>query len=370
VRRSAGIGWRGENYGEEVVLADAEIDAALTPGVAHVVPGRGGLLFLFALGELATWRILATRPARCDLLRFGEPGPPVPPSELQALLDAAGLEVGIRHVAWSARYGLQHRLANQFRRGHLFVAGDAAHASSPATGQGMNTGIQDALNLGWKLAFASASPQPALLDSYDLERRWIVRRTLGLTRLVFWAEASTAPLPSLLREVAASLGAPAASWLLSRRWLIGQTLGVVSQLRAGYPRSPLSVDGEPRLAAAPHAGERLPDATVSVDGPTARLHSLIARPGVHVLLDRDAAPIDHLTPGPQVTIHRLTGTPGTGVRAVRPDGYVGFTCRIADVGQLAAWLARIGAGQPGRVKRTDMPARTSGGTLRRPITTG
>jgi 2-polyprenyl-6-methoxyphenol hydroxylase-like FAD-dependent oxidoreductase len=356
VRHSAGIDWRGESYNEEVVLADAEIDADLAAGLAHVIPGRAGLLFLFALGELATWRILATRPARRDRLSFGEPGSPVPPSELQALLDEAGLKVGIHHVAWSARYRLQHRLADQFRRGRLFVAGDAAHASSPATGQGMNTGIQDALNLGWKLAFAtSASHQPLLLDSYDLERRPMVRRVLWLTHLVFWAEASTAPLPSLLRAVAASLGASAASSLLSRRWLVGQTLGVVSQLRAGYRRSPLSVDGEPRPAAAPRAGQRLPDATVTVDGQPARLHSLLARPGVHILLDRDAAPIDRLEFGRQVTVHRLTSTPGTGVRAVRPDGYVGFTCRTADVTQLAAWLAGIGASQP-VAARSDLAA--------------
>jgi 2-polyprenyl-6-methoxyphenol hydroxylase-like FAD-dependent oxidoreductase len=347
VRRSAGIGWRGAPYHEEVVLADVELDTDLDAGVAHVIPGRGGLLFVFPLGELATWRMLATRPVGRDPVVFGEPGAAVPAIELQAMLDDAAVKVRIRHLAWSARYRLQHRLADRFRNGRLFVVGDAAHASSPATGQGMNTGIQDALNLGWKLALAAtACQQPTvLLDSYDLERRPTVHRVLGLTHLVFWGEASTGGLASLLREVVASLGAPAVSALVGQRWLVAQVLRLVSQLAAGYPRSPLSGEGRPRRALPPRAGQRLPDATVSVDGRTTRLHSLLARPGLHVLLDRDAAPIERLAAGPWVSMHRLASTPGTGLRVVRPDGYVGFTCDVADVRQLSAWLARAGSPQ-------------------------
>jgi hypothetical protein len=75
------------------------------------------------------------------------------------------------------------------------------------------------------------------------------------------------------------------------------------------------------------------------------LHALLARPGVHVLLDRDAPCLDHLALGPYITIHRVTSMPGTGVVAVRPDGYVGFCSRMAEVGRLRAWLASIGAEQ-------------------------
>jgi|SRR5919199_78022 2-polyprenyl-6-methoxyphenol hydroxylase-like FAD-dependent oxidoreductase len=85
---------------------------------------------------------------------------PVLPSsraELQKLLNEAGLDARITDLVWSGRYRLQHRLAARFRQGRLFIAGAAVHAYSPAAGQGMNTGIQDAVNLGWKLAFASAA---------------------------------------------------------------------------------------------------------------------------------------------------------------------------------------------------------------------
>lgn len=351
VRHAAGIRWRGGQYEQEVVLADLELDTKLVGGVAHVVAGRRGLLFLFALGESATWRLLATRPAGADPLPFGQPGPPVPCSELQAMLDEAGLDARITECVWSGQYRLQYRLASRLRQGRLFLAGDAAHAYSPATGQGMNTGIQDAANLGWKLAFANFAPssvdRAALLDSYDSERHPVALQTLAMTHLAFWGEASTGLLPSLLRGVLAPLGAPAVPVLIRQRWLVAEGIRWISQLRVAYHGSPVSVEGVPWLRGRqwPRAGHRLPDATVTANGQPVRLHALLAKPGVHVLLQRDAGDVGSLAHGAYVTVHRLESAPGTGVVAVRPDGYVGFRCGVADVGQLGAWLARIGAGE-------------------------
>lgn len=351
VRRSAGIRWYGGAYQQEVVLADVELDADLARGVAHVVAGRDGLLFVFALGERATWRLLATRPAGDDPLPFGQPGPPVSYAQLQALLDDAGLDVRITELMWSARYRLQRRLAARLNRGRLYLVGDAAHAFSPATGQGMNTGIQDAMNLGWKLAFVPTAADPAaLLGSYDRERRPAACQALAMTHLAFWFEASTAPVPALLRGVLAPLGAPAAPFIMQQRQLVAEGIRWISQLRLAYPNSPLSVEGTPRLrgwSGWPRPGRRLPDATVvTADGQRVRLHALLAHPGVHVLLQRDAADIDHLALGTQVAVHRLASVPGAGMLAVRPDGYVGFRCGVADAGQLEAWLTHIGAGTP------------------------
>ncbi|MGZ3582157.1 MAG: FAD-dependent monooxygenase [Ktedonobacterales bacterium] len=351
VRRAAGIGWRGGQYGQEVVLADLELDTDLVGGVAHVVAGRGGLLFLFALGESATWRLLATRPAGRDPLPFGQPGPPLSSSQLQTLLDDAGLDARITEAVWSGQYRLQCRLAGRWRQGRLYLAGDAAHAYSPATGQGMNAGIQDAINLGWKLAFAaSAADRAALLDSYERERRPVALQTLAMTHLAFWGEASTDLIPSLLRGVLAPLGAPAVPVLIKQRWLVAEGIRLISQLRVGYPGSPVSIEGIPRLHGWPRAGQRLPDATVTVNGKGVRLHALLAKPGVHVLLHRDADDlVERLALGPHVTVHRLTSVPGTGVVAIRPDGYVDFRCGIADARQLEAWLAHIGAGEASMV---------------------
>jgi 2-polyprenyl-6-methoxyphenol hydroxylase-like FAD-dependent oxidoreductase len=343
LRTSAGIGWPGGPYGEEIVLADLELEPALHRGMTHAVVGKRGLLLLFALGERATWRLLATRPGGADPLPFGQPGPPVPHLELEALIHEAGLRTHITHLAWSARYRLQHRIAERFRRDRLFLAGDAAHAYSPATGQGMNTGIQDALNLGWKLACSpSSTNEQTLLDSYESERRPIIRRTLLLTHLAFWVEASSGKIPSLLRGTLAPLAAPALPFLMRRRRLVGEGICWLSQMRAPYHNSPLSIEGTPRLGRSPRLGARLPDETVTVDGVETRLHSLLAHPGAHLLLHRDADPIEHLEPGRLISMHRLMSTPGNGVLGIRPDGYVGFRCGTVDPTQVNEWLALLG----------------------------
>ena len=345
VRAQAGIGWPGRTYPVEVVLADAELDGDLPGDAARVVAGRQGLVFAFRLGERATWRLLATRAAGPGQSPPGRLGPPIPVAELQALIDEAGLDARIAELAWSSQVRLQRRVASAFWRGQLYLAGDAAHAYSPATGQGMNAGIQDAANLGWKLAFAPVRPgDRRLLDSYDWERRPVARQVLAMTHMAFWAEASPGPVPSALRSRVAPLAAPLIPAVLGRRYLVAEAVRLVSQLRVSYRHSPLSVEGIPRRRGGPRAGDRLPDQLVNSAGCTIRLHDLLARPGVHVLLDRDADRLGTLSPSRFVSIHRLTSSPGRGLIAVRPDGYVGFRSQTVEIGQLATWLAWLRAG--------------------------
>ena len=147
VRAQAGLRWTGRGYPVEVVLADAELDG---PAWTRGSPTCGG-----------------RRGSRCN----------------------AGWPAGSGGTgcSWPGR----------------------PHAFSPATGQGMNAAIQDAANLGWKLAFAAARPGDGpLLGSYDRERRPVARPLLALTNLAFWAEADTGPVPSALRARLAPLAAP------------------------------------------------------------------------------------------------------------------------------------------------------------------
>jgi 2-polyprenyl-6-methoxyphenol hydroxylase-like FAD-dependent oxidoreductase len=339
-RTAAGIGWAGGTYRPEAVLADVDLSGALAGGVTHVVAGRRGLLFLFSPGEGAPWRLLGTRVAGRD----GGPGAPVPDGELQAMIDAAGIDARLTGVAWSTRVSLQHRVADRYRRGGVFLAGDAAHASSPAGGQGMNTGIHDALNLGWKLALAGASSAPGrLLDSYEQERRPAAQQVLALTHALFWAEASTGRVPSFLRGTVAPRVAPLLPWLLERRRLATAGVRLLAQFSVGYRGSRLAAEGTPPRQGQPRAGDRLPDAAVTCDGRATRLHDLLARPGIHLLLDRDAAEPRPGTAGPLVHVHRLTSSAGEGVVAVRPDGHVGYRSAGPDPGGRAAWLRLVGA---------------------------
>ena len=382
VRRSVG-GFLGGDYDQEVVLADLELGPAgagsravapvmLETGVAHVVVERQGLVFLFNIGERATWRMLATRRAGDDRQPFGQPGPPVPQDQLQQLVDEAGLPAQITEVAWSAQVRLQHRIASRFSRGPLFVAGDAAHVHSPAGAQGMNAGIHDAVNLGWKLGFAAAAgrrpaepagagdthpagslaarPGSELLDSYALERRPADRAVLRLTHTLYWAEASLHPLAQLGRAVLLPLAAPLVPWLTRQRRLATVGIRTLSQFRLRYTHSPLSMDvrasltpvrgGLARRVLRP--GSRVADTLVRCEGRRVRLHALLARPGVHILLQADAREVPERMLGPLVHSYRLDDRPGTGMLVVRPDGHVGLRAPVLDEPHLAAWLRLVG----------------------------
>lgn len=348
VRGIVGAKWRGAPYRVEALLADVEVGGDLEPGVLHAAVGDSGLTFLFALGEGATWRMLATRPADVEEdAAFGQLGASVPPEELRGLVEESHLGAAIEDIRWSARVPLQRRVARPFRRGALFLAGDAAHAHSPAGGQGMNNGILDAVNLGWKLGFAAGggAAEP-LLASYDQERRRAARDVLALTRLIFFAEASPNPAARFIRSAFLPLTAPLFPALLRRRRLTAAAVRLLSQPYVRYRQSSISTDAAPRATRWPRAGDRLPDQDVVVDGRTIRLHELTATPGIHVLLERDAHRLrDHeaaVPEGPHVTVHRLVDQPGRAAVAVRPDGYVGFRCGVADR-RLADWMGLVGA---------------------------
>jgi len=348
VRRGARVDFPGGAHAEEVVLADLELDlepaTAPSPGRLHVAVGRHGLAFLFPLGENgAPWRLLATRPTGA------RPGaaaatPAVPDTEeLSRLLHDSGLPAGVDRCAWSTVVPLQHRVATTLRAGPVFLAGDAAHTSSPAAAQGMNTGLLDGLALGWRLALAAGHDRvEPLLDSYDHERRAVALQVVALTRLVLFAEASTTPAAELARAHLVPLVVPALPLLLGRRRLTALVAAILSQRWVSYRHSPISVDDTPYAAGA-RPGDRLPDRDVVAMGRPRRLHDLAAAPGVHLLLDRDAVAPDPSRLGSHVTVHRLEDTPGHGLVAVRPDGHVGFRSSRGDSTALGRWLDLVAA---------------------------
>lgn len=141
-----------------------------------------------------------------------------------------------------------------------------------------------------------------------------------MTRLAFLAEASTSPAASVLRGSLAPLAAPVAPAVPRHRRLVAVAVRLVSQLQVSYRDSPLSVNCTPRPVRRFGAGERLPDRIVMHEARRVRLHDLLAEPGVHVLLDRDAHLPQGLTSGPLVRVHPVSGLPDHGLIAVRPDG--------------------------------------------------
>ena len=199
--------------------------------------------------------------------------------DIQALLDARGPRTPrprVEEVVWSSRFRVSHKLAARYREGPVFLCGDAAHVHSPAGGQGMNTGIQDAANLTWKLALVlrgqASSP---LLDSYERERRPVARGVVAttdrLTRLATMSSLLARRIRNILIPMVGSARCRVGSLRTSRssRSRI-RTAGAWTVRRpwsAGLPRAGITRPGWTLRSAwwSPKAGEsrlsRKPDAS-------------------------------------------------------------------------------------------------------------
>jgi 2-polyprenyl-6-methoxyphenol hydroxylase-like FAD-dependent oxidoreductase len=363
VRARAGIDFVGAAYPQTFVLADLDADG-LEPGAAHAFLADAGMLFLFPLAEPAAWRLI------------GWPLHPVPaasrapsPADLQALVDAYTGDPPLLHdPVWATYFRLQHRQAASYRSGRVFLAGDAAHVHSPAGGQGMNIGIQDAWNLGWKLALvAGGAADPALLDTYHVERQPVARDVLRLTDRAFTIATSTRPIHRIARTRVAPWLARLASLLPAARAAGFRT---VAELAIDYRASPAVTDARAgRGRTAPRAGDRLPDAPVRLDGAATTLGRALAAPRHHLLC---AGPSGRWSGGPVdalaerhagiLDLHRLSRRADPGALhdaggaahrrlglgrderpaqiLVRPDGHIAYRGDGTGMAGLTAYLSR------------------------------
>ena len=361
VRRGAGIPFQGGAYPQTFALADLEADG-LDRDAAHAFPGQEGIVLFFPLGRPASWRMLAMHPT---LKGRREPAQPSL-EELQALADAmTGGSVRLSDPVWQTYFGLQHRHAARYRAGRIFLAGDAAHIHSPAGAQGMNTGIQDAWNLGWKLALVSRGiADEALLDTYDVERRPVGGFVVRFSDRAFSAATSTNPLLRALRTRLVPRVLP-----LGLRFdrAVAYGFRTVSQLNISYRHSPAVQEGRPPLRRGPKAGDRLPDARISRDGQECWLGEALTGPGFHLLLcgppgdwhPSQLTALRHRYPD-TLAVHHVTrevttpgalqdlngqafarlGIDGTAQYLIRPDGHIGYRAGGDDLAGLQRYLIR------------------------------
>jgi hypothetical protein len=282
---------------------------------------------------------------------------PVTLAEVQALTDAyTGGSVRLHDPVWMTNFRLHHRAATRYRAGRVFLAGDAAHIHSPAGAQGMNTGVQDAVNLGWKLAHTlRGAADPAVLDTYEPERAPVGATVLRFSDRAFTVATSTNPL---LRFARTRLAPAVIPLILRPRTLRGYAFRTVSQLGISYRRSPLSGNGSGIPRRGPRAGDRLPDAQITTAGRATTLHEMTAAPGWHLLLcgpgwPADPAPLLGRDRADAIAVHRLGETghrpalrrlgsaPGhPAMFLVRPDGHIGYRGTGADGDGLRSYLDR------------------------------
>lgn len=379
VRKRANIPFEGDAYLQDFMLGDLEVDGPLATGRLHSFAAGGSVAMFFPLGSSATWRVIAmqsdsrlrARPAAAaDAIARSE----LPLGELQATVDeATGRQLCLRDAVWLTHFRLHHRQARHYRAGRVFLAGDAAHIHSPVGGQGMNTGIQDAWNLGWKLALVVlGEAKEALFDTYEAERWPVGRALLRTTDRLFGqftrAMSANATAAFVRRHVVARV----LPRVFRSSRLRAFAFRFVSELAVRYRRSPAVTEGSPRLSTGPRAGDRLPDAPVSRAGRATRLHDELPveryclllcgptaaweRAAIDELAERHRGvlTIEHLTQdeaAQALVDHTREALERLGVRGVnqaqylvRPDGHVAFRCAGRDLAgvdaYLAVWLAR------------------------------
>jgi len=251
VRELNGIGFPGAPYEQVFFVADVKMTGRMVPDEVNVYLWKEGFHLLFPMRGQDHWRIVGILPqALRDKkdVRFEDVIP--------SMRKEAGAGISFEACSWFSTYRIHHRSAARFRDGRCFVLGDAAHVHSPVGAQGMNTGLQDAYNLGWKLALVvKGQAGAALLDSYEAERLPVARRLLETTDRGFRLVVSDSPLAGLFRtQVVARIAA------LAMRFARVQAAAfrVVSQTGIHYRKSPLSATLADLPDGAPRAGDRFP----------------------------------------------------------------------------------------------------------------
>ncbi len=235
VRKLSNILFQGRTYEEEFLLADLEIDWDYAPKDTHAWFHKEGLFIALPLPYSKQWRIFA------DFKIQKRKGQKVPKASLDILQEVfykrtQGLRYKLHSPTWMSNFKINRRMVKQYRKGRLFLAGDAAHIHSPFGGQGMNTSIQDAFNLAWKLALVCKDQAPdELLDTYEAERLPIAKNVLSRTdfnsRVLF-------PDNSLIRLVRDHLATKA----LAMDKIQQRVLTRISQLNVRYKNSSLSIN--------------------------------------------------------------------------------------------------------------------------------
>lgn len=317
VRESLGIAFPERATGETYYLADAILDLSVDLGDSAMWLGPEGPLMLMRLpGDGRLWRVFADV---SDVARDGQL-PPLTEALLAKLLECRGPSgTTIASLQWTSEFHTRLGLADTYRDGRVFLAGDAAHVFPPFGGQGMNLGIQDAVNLAWRLAGVIHGAPPELLDGYQQERRPVAAATIQDVDARRKLYALRNPLARSARDLLLRLGG--SSKRAARRASLQN-----SQLATTYRDS---VEGGNR-GSQPRPGDRAPEARFG----EASVHEIFGADHVTLLVFDPRAAADTIdrrpglwtatTPDPSGELRRRYGihTGERGYVLVRPDGYI------------------------------------------------
>jgi 2-polyprenyl-6-methoxyphenol hydroxylase-like FAD-dependent oxidoreductase len=324
IRKAIGAGFEGETRDTELMLiGDVRVNG-LARDYWHVWPkARGGTVALCPLPGTDCFQFTAQLPA-------GAPPPNLSHFDVQDFFHAAtGSAATLHDPAWMSIYRPNIRMVDRYRFGRVFLAGDAAHVHPPTGGQGLNTGVQDAFNLGWKLALVLRGASQDLLDTYEEERLPIAAGVLGIST-------------RLHRQTV-------------RHGLFPQRRGAkTKQLALHYRGRSLSCDEGPARST-PRAGDRAPDALCRTpEGAQVRLFDLFRGPHSTLLAfghgHENLVAETNRCFAPFVRAHHLAGPRQPEILLVRPDGYIGLATRNpGSVSKYLRQVLKIPESRPGEI---------------------
>jgi 2-polyprenyl-6-methoxyphenol hydroxylase-like FAD-dependent oxidoreductase len=335
VRETLAIGFAGGTYEHLFYVADADATGAVVNGEIHVALDRADFLALFPLKQDGRVRLIGTiradGGARHDHLSWDDVSTRV----------IEWMQIDVARVNWFSTYHVHHRVAERFRVGRAFLAGDAAHIHSPVGGQGMNSGIGDAINLSWKLAAVIAGrAHPDILDTYESERIAFAQRLVETTDRAFTAVTSSSAIARFVRLHMVPALVPLAFASRAARRFMFRT---VSQTAISYRGSALSegrtgaIRGGDRLPWAPPAAPDAPDNYAPLDAFDWQAHVYgEAEADLADLCETWGLPL-HVFPWRKAMA--ANGLVRNALYLIRPDGYVALAAAAGHAAALRSYLA-------------------------------
>jgi 2-polyprenyl-6-methoxyphenol hydroxylase-like FAD-dependent oxidoreductase len=348
VRELNGITFPGAPYEHIFFVADTEVTGPMVPDEVNAYVWKMGFHLLFPMRGRDHWRVVGIVPPELrgrDDLAFDAVVPSV--------RAAVGDDLSFKSCSWFSTYRIHHRAAARFRAGRCFVLGDAAHIHSPVGAQGMNTGLQDAYNLAWKLALVvKGRAGAALLNSYEEERIPVARRLLNTTDRAFKLIVSDSWLAGMLRV---KVLARVVAFAMARKSIQAFAFRTISQTGIHYRDVHLSQNLGAASRDAPRAGDRFPWMKLDADGRALDTLALDDTKFNLLVVGQNAPSADVIGCGDLLAVHTVPTNasndrelarcrvPHPSFYLLRPDGHVGLSGGCLEVAAIGRYMTeRVG----------------------------
>lgn len=363
VRNHANIKMVGKDFDQEFFVADVKLKSQFDRSCINMILNQGKLVGIFALpsenNQLS--RLAGNIGRHQNKDKFTD-------KEIKKMVaEHTQGDCEVTEVIWSAPFWIHSKMAAKLRNGSVFIVGDAAHVHSPAAGQGMNVGLQDAFNLTWKLAMViKKQADPSILDSYQQERLPLIKNVLRLTETLGFFGLSTSYLLYRIRNFIFKNVAGKVKPLQKKM------AGIMTQVGLRYKKSSLIDKTSRRSSTGPKPGARMPD----VIAPNHRLYDYLRGPKFHVLLfvgsnptkenidkavaaskqlienigslviphiiSNKACDVPHFIDDVDLAIHKRYGVNEPSMCLIRPDQYIAQFVDGLDANVIKAFLKKCG----------------------------